>query len=503
MTFDRSGLFPARFLGFGLFWAWLFISVLSPSPLFGRPVGLAGLPYESCEALARILVLAIFIALSSRIATKAGSNALLALAAACATASTAMLMLADNTAFVTAAAALAAIAETALFLLWMTFFGYMKLGETLVLLALSYAVGAVVALATIFAGQRAMSVAALVLPVLSCFTFVLARRYWNGMEGGALFGSKETAEPDKGTKTAHVRLARPLAKMTVGLALYSFVFALYLGIAANGGDAFEHAYVIEPTSAVVLGALIVAVLKINQAKAMPYSLYRAVPAFMGIGLVLLACQPGQALTGGMFVTLGYLLFEVLAYNDYCNIVKADDASLLKTIAFARLASSSGMVIGWLASFAATGAQAADKGLGELGTLAILALLAVLLTATLAFTDKDRLMLSGIADDRAVRENERELPDRASFIAQFAENAGLTKRETEVAELLISGRNTAYIAEQLFLAESTVRAHVHNIYRKFDVHSRMELLDEFDRQHAAALQQPRQTQTERLSCASIQ
>lgn len=162
-----------------------------------------------------------------------------------------------------------------------------------------------------------------------------------------------------------------------------------------------------------------------------------------------------------------------------------------------------MVIGWLASFAATGAQAADKGLGELGTLAILALLAVLLTATLAFTDKDRLMLSGIADDRAVRENERELPDRASFIAQFAENAGLTKRETEVAELLISGRNTAYIAEQLFLAESTVRAHVHNIYRKFDVHSRMELLDEFDRQHAAALQQPRQTQTERLSCASIQ
>ncbi len=52
-------------------------------------------------------------------------------------------------------------------------------------------------------------------------------------------------------------------------------------------------------------------------------------------------------------------------------------------------------------------------------------------------------------------------------------------EAEVAAYLLAGRTTSFAAEKLFIAESTVRAHVHSIYRKCDVHSRMELMDAFD------------------------
>lgn len=67
-------------------------------------------------------------------------------------------------------------------------------------------------------------------------------------------------------------------------------------------------------------------------------------------------------------------------------------------------------------------QAADPS--EL--LAVFALLIVLLTATLAFTDKDRVMMLSIADDRAVQESEESLPDRETA-RQLLRNASACRR----------------------------------------------------------------------------
>ena len=314
------------------------------------------------------------------------------------------------------------------------------------------------------------------LPAASCAAFVLSTRYHAASEASV----EQQKEPENlrayaQNSSAHLSFTRPLAKMTIGLALYSFAFSLYLGIAALGGNSFSKAYIVEPTSAVALAAIALLAFRFAQTTT-PYALYRIVAPLFGVGFALLALHV-QPLIAGLFVTLGYLTFEVLSYNDFCNIVKASDASLFKTIAFARLVNSLGMLVGWAAGFALSPhLQAADPS--EL--LAVFALLVVLLTATLAFTDKDRVMMLSIADDRAVQESEESLPDRETAMATFAQRVSLSPRETEVLGYLLAGRTTSFAAEKLFVAESTVRAHVHNIYRKADVHSRMELLDEFER-----------------------
>lgn len=59
--------------------------------------------------------------------------------------------------------------------------------------------------------------------------------------------------------------------------------------------------------------------------------------------------------------------------------------------------------------------------------------------------------------------------------RLAQQHGLSKRETSVYALLLDERTIAEIAEELFIAPSTVRAHVSRIYEKFDVHSRQEFL----------------------------
>lgn len=65
-------------------------------------------------------------------------------------------------------------------------------------------------------------------------------------------------------------------------------------------------------------------------------------------------------------------------------------------------------------------------------------------------------------------------DVASRCGEIAAERGLTERESEVMALLCLGKSKAYIAEELFLSESTVKTHTRNLYLKLEVHSRNEL-----------------------------
>lgn len=55
----------------------------------------------------------------------------------------------------------------------------------------------------------------------------------------------------------------------------------------------------------------------------------------------------------------------------------------------------------------------------------------------------------------------------------AGDSPLSKRETEILELLCDGKNYKTIADELFVSGNTVRAHIKNIYRKLHVNSRAE------------------------------
>jgi DNA-binding CsgD family transcriptional regulator/tetratricopeptide (TPR) repeat protein len=58
--------------------------------------------------------------------------------------------------------------------------------------------------------------------------------------------------------------------------------------------------------------------------------------------------------------------------------------------------------------------------------------------------------------------------------------GLTQRELDVLRLLVAGRSNPEIAEALFISRDTARTHVANIFRKLDVNSRAEAVDQAHR-----------------------
>ena len=148
MVFESRKLFPVRLFGFSMFWAWLFLVAVSPSPAFGQLYGLSGAPFEIPELLFRVLALGIVFALRAPLASVIGKRTLLAISIVAGTGAVALLAASSYPLATTVASALAALAEVSMFLMWLCFFGYMRLDETLKLIVLSYAGGSIVCLAT-------------------------------------------------------------------------------------------------------------------------------------------------------------------------------------------------------------------------------------------------------------------------------------------------------------------------------------------------------------------
>lgn len=73
-------------------------------------------------------------------------------------------------------------------------------------------------------------------------------------------------------------------------------------------------------------------------------------------------------------------------------------------------------------------------------------------------------------------SEVSVAEQDKAINNFTTMGRLTERESEIAILLLKGRTYKMIAEELFLSQNTVKTHIKNIYSKFDIQSRMELVN---------------------------
>ena len=64
-------------------------------------------------------------------------------------------------------------------------------------------------------------------------------------------------------------------------------------------------------------------------------------------------------------------------------------------------------------------------------------------------------------------------------AELAKRFGLSPREEEILFYIVRGRNAKFIAEKLFISESTAKTHIHNIYKKSGIHSQQKFIDIMD------------------------
>ena len=90
-----------------------------------------------------------------------------------------------------------------------------------------------------------------------------------------------------------------------------------------------------------------------------------------------------------------------------------------------------------------------------------------MNGTVVYAMRDRSTLSESSSEPRHRED----PTESTPVEPLAES--LSDRESAVLELLADGHTNREIAQQLYIAQGTVKAHVASVYRKLEVHSRAE------------------------------
>lgn len=119
-----------RLIGFSLFWTWLFLVAVSPSPTFGQLLVPWAIPFEIPEVGFRIAFLLVALSLRHLLATRMGSLALAAICVVAGPLTTLTLCLSPLPTFILFASVLAALTDAAMFLMWLCYFGYSKIGQT-------------------------------------------------------------------------------------------------------------------------------------------------------------------------------------------------------------------------------------------------------------------------------------------------------------------------------------------------------------------------------------
>lgn len=67
--------------------------------------------------------------------------------------------------------------------------------------------------------------------------------------------------------------------------------------------------------------------------------------------------------------------------------------------------------------------------------------------------------------------------RSPNVSNHITHVELTKRERQILTHLANGQTNQQIANTLFLAESTVKTHIYKMYKKMNVHSRHDAIEQ--------------------------
>ena len=175
--------------------------------------------------------------------------------------------------------------------------------------------------------------------------------------------------------------------------------------------------------------------------------------------IMLALR-GEPISATVFWALDYLFFgffsvyRVLCFSD------------LKRKLSAPWLAGLGLIAGRIGDAAGAGI---DLGFsGRVPVLVLIAALLFFLTVFLFFRLYQKLYLSDPAKER----NDLEVFER--FSRQYA----LSPKERAVLRLVIEERSNAEIAQALYVSESTVKFHIHNILKKADCRNRTSLLSRY-------------------------
>ncbi len=193
-----------------------------------------------------------------------------------------------------------------------------------------------------------------------------------------------------------------------------------------------------------------------------------------IGLALFYPLPVYAVWIAVgFVLAGYILIDLFMWLLCSDLVYRTRQNSFTILARTCALQWSGLALGFIIGSGGRGLPFSVVFVPEPVLIFVCAVILVL-SSSFLFTQHDAVLFVEARTD-----NESDAL-RYEVLGRLAESHALSRRESEVFILVANGRSAPYIKDELSISESTVKTYIHNIYCKFEVENRQELLDAVER-----------------------
>lgn len=475
-TMLPGGVFPLRYLGMGVYLAWIY------SVQFGSPASPSSVPGVTIEPLFLIsnLVNAVTLIVCALCAQRLHSHPRRDLvpwvAGGLMAVGTLLMALPEETASTLgmglySAAAIAGSIFTglglaAIILLWSEFYAALPLRLVALYYSSSFILATLLHFLVMALTGPAVVLFTAALPLISAALFVASMRMIKQQQQAPDQSERRKANEivlalDRNTSQRWSFPIRPMLLM----AAYSFAmnFCRTTGGIVNDltmlGVAFAAAMVL------------VTVLFFFDRFDVRY-LYRIALPLMVAGVLFQPFLSGNGLVvTGIMLNMSHASFVMLTMIVLSTICNRYGVLAIWLFGLTRAARVLASVLG-----SYTGVTAWNS-LDEMNLLFLTCVVAVLLVAFSMFllNEKDLETTWGITPLAPRNESDGYHKTLAGRCAQIARSHSLTLREEEVLKLLAQGKSVPRIEQELCISNGTAKSHVRHIYAKLDIHSRDELI----------------------------
>ncbi|MDR1421234.1 MAG: LuxR C-terminal-related transcriptional regulator [Coriobacteriales bacterium] len=457
--------FRPTFLGFGLFWAWVFLCFDLVNFSHWSIAGIGSTLWAhlfSLIATIPIYLLATFAyrpicrILNSRLACVALMVFLIL-----GTLIYALPLFAGQPGLQLLGAAFTGLSSPFLLLLWSEQFGRLEARPIVVYTAFSFMLAELLYLGISLLPVIFAAAAAALCPLISLTMLWVHRQLM------------EKAGADTTQRTPRSFSLQELRRMLQPRLLFGFLSVMFI---YGGSLAFQNSFGGDSSSRLILNAiplLLVALI------ALGYVLFTSKADLnLGIGfrlslLLIAAVFIPLALLGSSFSLLAFFFasFGVYAIEILTWILLASMASNSTMPRFVVFAACTAVFHVGMASGEITGILLVDHVL----VFSILAICALVALAGFAFTDRDTTIQLEPPSPSELGQMAVRVGLLQACIERIADDFGLSEREREVFLLWATGYGVRAIEERLVIAASTVKTHIQHIYEKCDVHNRNEII----------------------------
>lgn len=480
-TSTKEERYPSlSYLGFSLYWSWVYLSFNSVQITGNGPDGSSLIPLlHIVSGFAGVFTFLVVIALRTRIEQNKYQNAFVWVAAICTTLGTLFYSLplsGNNLSMITAGAILSGLASPLIAIAWGQAYCSLNARQVTTQTAGSFLIAAILYVVISLIPQPISGMLVAFMPMLSIFV-LYAFEPMHFAYGARNISASESSSDELSTFFSNAGIRR----IVVGLILIMFVcggLRMYI-MGAERGVYSEPLLMALPIAAVAVPLLFYGA-SLSHEKLNLGLLYRASIPLLAIACVIVAISSTHTAASFVIVSAGSALIDMLTWILLIEIIQSTHFSSLLVLAVGRLAIHLGMATGEICSF----------GMPTNVTLFIVISIFILtFTAGYAFLDSDTTfsfepataheMEGEFLDISTQTAQEEPVDSLGERIASAAEKYELSPRETEVFTLWATGHGSRAIEEKLSVSPATVKTHLRHIYEKCGVHSRAEILDLLD------------------------